>query len=91
MAATIEHHNPQYIYCLETRERSRSMKLEDILYEKELPLAVATFNRLDRLNAFRTRTFDDFEAILDDAATDDELREGVASFVEGREPRYRGG
>jgi enoyl-CoA hydratase/carnithine racemase len=50
------------------------MKLEDILYEKEGPLAVATFNRPNRLNAFRTRTFDDFEAILDDAAADDELR-----------------
>jgi 1,4-dihydroxy-2-naphthoyl-CoA synthase len=73
------------------------MKLEDILYEKEGPLAVATFNRPNRLNAFRTRTFDDLEAVMQleidgnlEVMASDDLREGVASFVEGRQPRYRG-
>jgi enoyl-CoA hydratase/carnithine racemase len=50
------------------------MELQDIRYETDGAVAVATFDRPDRLNAFRTRTFDDFEAILDAVAGDSELR-----------------
>jgi enoyl-CoA hydratase/carnithine racemase len=50
------------------------MDLADIRFEKEEPVAVATFDRPDRLNAFRMQTFDDFEAILDEVARDPEVR-----------------
>jgi enoyl-CoA hydratase/carnithine racemase len=50
------------------------VELTDILYQADGAVAVATFNRPDRLNAFRMRTFDDFEAILDEAARDPEVR-----------------
>ena len=50
------------------------MQLNDILYEKQEGVAVATFNRPESLNAFRQSTFQDFLAILEDVRSDDAVR-----------------
>jgi enoyl-CoA hydratase/carnithine racemase len=50
------------------------MELSDILYETDGAVAVARFNRPDRLNAFRMQTFSELEAILDEVASNDEIR-----------------
>lgn len=50
------------------------MQLTDILYEKREGIAVATFNRPDALNAWRSVTFEDYFAVVDDFAADDNLR-----------------
>jgi len=50
------------------------MELKDILYEKQGEIALATFNRPDRLNAFRASTFQELLQILKDAGSDESLR-----------------
>lgn len=50
------------------------MKLNDILYEKGDGIAIATFNRPRRLNAFRQSTLLDLINILEDLQSDDSLR-----------------
>jgi enoyl-CoA hydratase/carnithine racemase len=46
------------------------MDLTDIRYEKRGRVALVTFNRPERLNAFRDRTFEELCRILEDAEAD---------------------
>ena len=50
------------------------MQRNDILYEKNDGVAVATFDRPQSLNAFRQSTFDEFLDILQDVRADDAVR-----------------
>jgi enoyl-CoA hydratase/carnithine racemase len=50
------------------------MNLADITYEKHGAIAIATLNRPESLNAFRTQTFADLNAILEDVRSDDAVR-----------------
>lgn len=50
------------------------MELNDIIYEKDDGIAVATVNRPEVLNAFRTDTYSELNRILDDAETDKAVR-----------------
>ena len=51
------------------------MDLQDILYEKPTPsIALATFHRPKKLNAFRNQTFQELLSILDDFEQDSSSR-----------------
>ena len=50
------------------------MNLSDINYSKKDGVAVATFNRPDALNAFRSQTFADLNTILEDVRNNDTVR-----------------
>jgi enoyl-CoA hydratase/carnithine racemase len=50
------------------------VQLNDILYEKNEGVAVATFNRPDSLNAFRQATFQELREVIQDVRTDDAVR-----------------
>lgn len=50
------------------------MQFQDILYEKDAGVAIATFNRPDALNAFHQAMVGEFLRILDDVQTDSTIR-----------------
>lgn len=50
------------------------MRREDILYEKQDGVALATLNRPNSLNAFRQSTMQEFLQILSDVAADSQIR-----------------
>jgi len=50
------------------------MELQDLIYEKEGPIATLTLNRPDRLNAFTSPMMSGLVAAIKDARDDDEIR-----------------
>jgi enoyl-CoA hydratase/carnithine racemase len=50
------------------------MNRQDIVYEKDRGIATARVNRPERLNAFRTGTYQELLAVLDDVARDEGIR-----------------
>lgn len=50
------------------------MNVTDILYEKRGSIAIVTFNRPDRLNAFRKKSYEDLNAVLAEIQNDDAVR-----------------
>ncbi len=65
------------------------MKLDNVLYEVQGPLALVTINRADKHNAISLATLDDLHSAVDAAASDDDVRviaitgAGGKSFASG--------
>jgi enoyl-CoA hydratase/carnithine racemase len=53
---------------------NRPAQLIDLKYVKRDGVAIATLNRPESLNAFRSQTFADLNAVLEDVRTDDDVR-----------------
>ena len=60
------------------------MKLENVLYEVQGPMALVTINRADKHNAISLATLDDLHSAVDAAASDDDVRVIVITGAGGK-------